>query len=125
MRCFPVFQLLSIDYYNLTKFYGTVKFEYGVFGVFELCQRGSLRVSAKRVSLTQSHCPALSLHIRSCCCRQLSLFTGIYFIRLEVFSRHWKMFDFFKCRQNIFVCLFVCLLLIFMYTLFDIFFYYL
>nr|XP_046271779.1 heat-stable enterotoxin receptor [Scatophagus argus] len=35
--------LLSIDYYNLTKFYGTVKFEYGVFGVFELCQRGSLR----------------------------------------------------------------------------------
>ncbi|RVE69219.1 hypothetical protein OJAV_G00075340 [Oryzias javanicus] len=32
--------LLRIDYYNLTKFYGTVKFEYGVFGVFELCQRG-------------------------------------------------------------------------------------
>uniref|UniRef100_A0A8C5DT01 Guanylyl cyclase C n=1 Tax=Gouania willdenowi TaxID=441366 RepID=A0A8C5DT01_GOUWI len=30
-------------YYNLTKFYGTVKFDYGVFGVFELCQRGSLR----------------------------------------------------------------------------------
>uniref|UniRef100_A0A8D3BX98 Guanylate cyclase n=1 Tax=Scophthalmus maximus TaxID=52904 RepID=A0A8D3BX98_SCOMX len=38
-----MFQLLRIDYYNLTKFYGTVKFEYGVFGVFELCQRGSLR----------------------------------------------------------------------------------
>uniref|UniRef100_A0A3B3VU01 Guanylate cyclase n=1 Tax=Poecilia latipinna TaxID=48699 RepID=A0A3B3VU01_9TELE len=36
--------LLRIDYYNLTKFYGTVKFEYGIFGVFELCQRGSLRV---------------------------------------------------------------------------------
>ncbi|XP_065820934.1 guanylyl cyclase C isoform X1 [Labrus bergylta] len=35
--------LLRIDYYNLTKFYGTVRFEYGVFGVFELCQRGSLR----------------------------------------------------------------------------------
>ncbi|CAF91870.1 unnamed protein product, partial [Tetraodon nigroviridis] len=35
--------LLGIDYYNLTKFYGTVKFEYNVFGVFELCQRGSLR----------------------------------------------------------------------------------
>uniref|UniRef100_A0A672GWR3 Guanylate cyclase n=1 Tax=Salarias fasciatus TaxID=181472 RepID=A0A672GWR3_SALFA len=35
--------LLRIDYYNLTKFYGTVKFEYGVYGVFELCQRGSLR----------------------------------------------------------------------------------
>uniref|UniRef100_A0A671VPG0 Guanylate cyclase n=1 Tax=Sparus aurata TaxID=8175 RepID=A0A671VPG0_SPAAU len=35
--------LLRIDYYNLTKFYGTVKFEYAVFGVFELCQRGSLR----------------------------------------------------------------------------------
>uniref|UniRef100_A0A3Q3EE84 Guanylate cyclase n=1 Tax=Labrus bergylta TaxID=56723 RepID=A0A3Q3EE84_9LABR len=38
-----LFQLLRIDYYNLTKFYGTVRFEYGVFGVFELCQRGSLR----------------------------------------------------------------------------------
>ncbi|XP_061894002.1 guanylyl cyclase C isoform X1 [Entelurus aequoreus] len=35
--------LLRIDYYNLAKFYGTVSFEYGVFGVFELCQRGSLR----------------------------------------------------------------------------------
>ncbi|XP_060759987.1 guanylyl cyclase C [Neoarius graeffei] len=35
--------LLQIDYYNLTKFYGTVKFEYGVFGVFEYCERGSLR----------------------------------------------------------------------------------
>ncbi|KAM9391742.1 guanylyl cyclase C [Pholidichthys leucotaenia] len=35
--------LLHIDYYNLTKFYGTVKFDYGVYGVFELCQRGSLR----------------------------------------------------------------------------------
>ncbi|XP_062387076.1 guanylyl cyclase C [Sardina pilchardus] len=35
--------LLRIDYYNLTKFYGTVKFEYGVFGVFEFCERGSLR----------------------------------------------------------------------------------
>uniref|UniRef100_A0A8C4EPZ1 Guanylate cyclase n=1 Tax=Dicentrarchus labrax TaxID=13489 RepID=A0A8C4EPZ1_DICLA len=35
--------LRCIDYYNLTKFYGTVKFEYGVYGVFELCQRGSLR----------------------------------------------------------------------------------
>uniref|UniRef100_A0A665WBQ2 Guanylate cyclase n=1 Tax=Echeneis naucrates TaxID=173247 RepID=A0A665WBQ2_ECHNA len=35
--------LMRIDYYNLTKFYGTVKFEDGVFGVFELCQRGSLR----------------------------------------------------------------------------------
>ncbi|XP_023685582.1 guanylyl cyclase C-like isoform X2 [Paramormyrops kingsleyae] len=36
--------LLRIDYYNLTKFYGTVKFEHGVFGVFEYCERGSLRV---------------------------------------------------------------------------------
>ncbi|XP_055754718.1 guanylyl cyclase C-like [Salvelinus fontinalis] len=35
--------LLRIDYYNLTKFYGTVKFEYGLFGVFEYCERGSLR----------------------------------------------------------------------------------
>ncbi|XP_036378817.1 heat-stable enterotoxin receptor [Megalops cyprinoides] len=36
-------ELLHIDYYNLTKFYGTVKFEQGVFGVFEYCERGSLR----------------------------------------------------------------------------------
>uniref|UniRef100_A0A8C6LFR4 Guanylate cyclase n=1 Tax=Nothobranchius furzeri TaxID=105023 RepID=A0A8C6LFR4_NOTFU len=43
--------LLRIDYYNLTKFYGTVKFEYGVFGVFELCQRGSLRyILSDRIS---------------------------------------------------------------------------
>uniref|UniRef100_A0A8C5FTS7 Guanylate cyclase n=1 Tax=Gadus morhua TaxID=8049 RepID=A0A8C5FTS7_GADMO len=35
--------LLGIDYYNLAKFYGTVKYEWGVFGVFELCERGSLR----------------------------------------------------------------------------------
>ncbi|KAG7325925.1 hypothetical protein KOW79_010850 [Hemibagrus wyckioides] len=35
--------LMRIDYYNLTKFYGTVKYEYGVFGVFEYCERGSLR----------------------------------------------------------------------------------
>ncbi|KAM4624528.1 guanylyl cyclase C [Polymixia lowei] len=35
--------LRQIDYYNLTKFYGTVKFEQGVFGVFEYGERGSLR----------------------------------------------------------------------------------
>uniref|UniRef100_A0A673JE74 Guanylate cyclase n=1 Tax=Sinocyclocheilus rhinocerous TaxID=307959 RepID=A0A673JE74_9TELE len=35
--------LLHIDYYNLTKFYGTAKFDCGVFGVFEFCERGSLR----------------------------------------------------------------------------------
>ncbi|TRY88394.1 hypothetical protein DNTS_018304 [Danionella cerebrum] len=35
--------LLRIDYYNLTKFYGTVKMESGVYGVFEFCERGSLR----------------------------------------------------------------------------------
>uniref|UniRef100_A0A8C2DV67 Guanylate cyclase n=1 Tax=Cyprinus carpio TaxID=7962 RepID=A0A8C2DV67_CYPCA len=35
--------LLRIDYYNLTKFYGTAKFDCGVFGVFEFCERGSLR----------------------------------------------------------------------------------
>uniref|UniRef100_A0A3Q3L8C5 Guanylate cyclase n=1 Tax=Mastacembelus armatus TaxID=205130 RepID=A0A3Q3L8C5_9TELE len=35
--------LLQIDYYNLTKFYGTVKFDQGVFGVFEYGERGSLR----------------------------------------------------------------------------------
>uniref|UniRef100_A0A8C5DQZ9 Guanylyl cyclase C n=1 Tax=Gouania willdenowi TaxID=441366 RepID=A0A8C5DQZ9_GOUWI len=28
---------------KVNAFYGTVKFDYGVFGVFELCQRGSLR----------------------------------------------------------------------------------
>lgn len=41
-----LYQLLQIDYYNLTKFYGTVKFEQGVFGVFEYGERGSLRVSS-------------------------------------------------------------------------------
>uniref|UniRef100_A0AAX7V2S5 Guanylate cyclase n=1 Tax=Astatotilapia calliptera TaxID=8154 RepID=A0AAX7V2S5_ASTCA len=35
--------LLHIDYYNLTKFYGTVKLDHGVFGVFEYGERGSLR----------------------------------------------------------------------------------
>ncbi|KAJ8406660.1 hypothetical protein AAFF_G00295760 [Aldrovandia affinis] len=35
--------LLTIDYYNLTKFYGTVKLEHDVFGVFEYGERGSLR----------------------------------------------------------------------------------
>ncbi|XP_029696935.1 heat-stable enterotoxin receptor isoform X2 [Takifugu rubripes] len=35
--------LQQIDYYNLTKFYGTVKLERGVFGVFEYGERGSLR----------------------------------------------------------------------------------
>ncbi|XP_051530664.1 guanylyl cyclase C [Myxocyprinus asiaticus] len=35
--------LLKIDYYNLTKFYGTVKFDNKVFGVFEYGERGSLR----------------------------------------------------------------------------------
>uniref|UniRef100_A0A6Q2Y3L1 Guanylate cyclase n=1 Tax=Esox lucius TaxID=8010 RepID=A0A6Q2Y3L1_ESOLU len=35
--------LLQIDYYNLTKFYGTVKYDHGVFGVFEYGERGSLR----------------------------------------------------------------------------------
>ncbi|XP_028263500.1 heat-stable enterotoxin receptor-like [Parambassis ranga] len=35
--------LLHIDYYNLTKFYGTVKLDEGVFGVFEYGERGSLR----------------------------------------------------------------------------------
>lgn len=39
------FQLLKIDYYNLTKFYGTVKFDNEYFGVFEYGERGSLRVS--------------------------------------------------------------------------------
>uniref|UniRef100_A0A673JEW6 Guanylate cyclase n=1 Tax=Sinocyclocheilus rhinocerous TaxID=307959 RepID=A0A673JEW6_9TELE len=43
VSCFFFSQLLHIDYYNLTKFYGTAKFDCGVFGVFEFCERGSLR----------------------------------------------------------------------------------
>uniref|UniRef100_A0A8C3AZ88 Guanylyl cyclase C n=1 Tax=Cyclopterus lumpus TaxID=8103 RepID=A0A8C3AZ88_CYCLU len=39
---FPL-QLKQIDYYNLTKFYGTVKIDHSVFGVFEYGERGSLR----------------------------------------------------------------------------------
>ncbi|XP_076856487.1 guanylyl cyclase C isoform X2 [Brachyhypopomus gauderio] len=35
--------LLQIDYYNLIKFYGTVKIEQEVCGVFEYGERGSLR----------------------------------------------------------------------------------
>uniref|UniRef100_A0A8C6FT39 guanylate cyclase n=1 Tax=Moschus moschiferus TaxID=68415 RepID=A0A8C6FT39_MOSMO len=37
-------KLLQIDYYNLTKFYGTVKLDSTIFGVIEYCERGSLRV---------------------------------------------------------------------------------
>ncbi|XP_065742751.1 guanylyl cyclase C isoform X2 [Phocoena phocoena] len=36
-------KLLQIDYYNLTKFYGTVKLDSMIFGVTEYCERGSLR----------------------------------------------------------------------------------
>nr|XP_025139084.1 heat-stable enterotoxin receptor isoform X3 [Bubalus bubalis]XP_025139085.1 heat-stable enterotoxin receptor isoform X3 [Bubalus bubalis]XP_025139087.1 heat-stable enterotoxin receptor isoform X3 [Bubalus bubalis]XP_025139088.1 heat-stable enterotoxin receptor isoform X3 [Bubalus bubalis]XP_025139089.1 heat-stable enterotoxin receptor isoform X3 [Bubalus bubalis]XP_025139090.1 heat-stable enterotoxin receptor isoform X3 [Bubalus bubalis] len=36
-------KLLQIDYYNLTKFYGTVKLDSTIFGVTEYCERGSLR----------------------------------------------------------------------------------
>ncbi|XP_068416225.1 guanylyl cyclase C isoform X1 [Eschrichtius robustus] len=36
-------KLLQIDYYNLTKFYGTVKLDCMIFGVIEYCERGSLR----------------------------------------------------------------------------------
>ncbi|XP_037370203.1 guanylyl cyclase C [Talpa occidentalis] len=36
-------KLLQIDYYNLTKFYGTVKLDSTIFGVVEYCERGSLR----------------------------------------------------------------------------------
>ncbi|TNN51387.1 Heat-stable enterotoxin receptor [Liparis tanakae] len=36
-------KLKQIDYYNLTKFYGTVKIDRAVYGVFEYCERGSLR----------------------------------------------------------------------------------
>ncbi|XP_036038368.1 heat-stable enterotoxin receptor isoform X1 [Onychomys torridus] len=36
-------KLLQSDYYNLTKFYGTVKLDTRIFGVIEYCERGSLR----------------------------------------------------------------------------------
>ncbi|KAG9483890.1 hypothetical protein GDO78_009680 [Eleutherodactylus coqui] len=36
-------KLLQVDYYNLTKFYGTVKMDAMIYGVFEYCERGSLR----------------------------------------------------------------------------------
>ncbi|XP_041033572.1 heat-stable enterotoxin receptor-like [Carcharodon carcharias] len=36
-------KLLQIDYYNLTKFYGTVKFDFEIYKVIEYCERGSLR----------------------------------------------------------------------------------
>ncbi|KAM5254604.1 guanylyl cyclase C isoform 2-T2 [Hipposideros larvatus] len=36
-------KLLQVDYYNLTKFYGTVKLDTMIFGVTEYCERGSLR----------------------------------------------------------------------------------
>uniref|UniRef100_A0A667HQN3 Guanylate cyclase n=1 Tax=Lynx canadensis TaxID=61383 RepID=A0A667HQN3_LYNCA len=36
-------KLLQMDYYNLTKFYGTVKLDTMIFGVIEYCERGSLR----------------------------------------------------------------------------------
>ncbi|XP_053545414.1 guanylyl cyclase C [Bombina bombina] len=36
-------KLLQIDYYNLTKFYGTVKQDNMIYAVIEYCERGSLR----------------------------------------------------------------------------------
>ncbi|CAH2312200.1 heat-stable enterotoxin receptor [Pelobates cultripes] len=36
-------KLLQIDYYNLTKFYGTVKVDSMIYAVIEYCDRGSLR----------------------------------------------------------------------------------
>ncbi|XP_062918735.1 guanylyl cyclase C-like isoform X3 [Mobula hypostoma] len=36
-------KLLQIDYYNLIKFYGTVKIDMEIFKVIEYCERGSLR----------------------------------------------------------------------------------
>ncbi|XP_015996027.2 heat-stable enterotoxin receptor [Rousettus aegyptiacus] len=36
-------KLLQVDYYNLTKFYGTVKLDSTIFAVIEYCERGSLR----------------------------------------------------------------------------------
>lgn len=46
-----LFQLLQIDYYNLTKFYGTVKIDTMIFAVIEYCERGSLRVKNFACSL--------------------------------------------------------------------------
>ncbi|OXB73074.1 UNVERIFIED_CONTAM: hypothetical protein H355_006908 [Colinus virginianus] len=46
-------KLLQIDYYNLTKFYGTVKMDTMIFAVIEYCERGSLRVKNFAVSLPQ------------------------------------------------------------------------
>ncbi|XP_034414209.1 heat-stable enterotoxin receptor [Cyclopterus lumpus] len=42
-RMIELHALKQIDYYNLTKFYGTVKIDHSVFGVFEYGERGSLR----------------------------------------------------------------------------------
>ncbi|XP_041445057.1 guanylate cyclase 2C L homeolog isoform X1 [Xenopus laevis] len=36
-------KLLQIDYYNLTKFYGTVKLDNMIYAVIEYCDKGSLR----------------------------------------------------------------------------------
>ncbi|KAG8513796.1 Heat-stable enterotoxin receptor, partial [Galemys pyrenaicus] len=36
-------ELNKIDYYNLTKFYGTVKLDSTIFAVVEYCERGALR----------------------------------------------------------------------------------
>uniref|UniRef100_A0A8D1F7Z4 Guanylate cyclase n=1 Tax=Sus scrofa TaxID=9823 RepID=A0A8D1F7Z4_PIG len=49
-------KLLQIDYYNLTKFYGTVKLDSMIFGVIEYCERGSLRgMSYLHSSKTEVH----------------------------------------------------------------------
>jgi heat-stable enterotoxin receptor len=45
--------LLQSDYYNLTKFYGTVKLDTRIFGVVEYCERGSLRVRSHSHFLRQ------------------------------------------------------------------------
>lgn len=62
-------QLRQIDYYNLTKFYGTVKFDQGVFGVFEYGERGSLRV---RMACT--HSVHSGLNLSSVCVYQMTFF---------------------------------------------------
>lgn len=49
-------QLQQIDYYNLTKFYGTVRLDQGVFGVFEYGERGSLRVCMAHTHSANSLC---------------------------------------------------------------------
>ncbi|KAJ7397244.1 hypothetical protein BTVI_137549 [Pitangus sulphuratus] len=59
-------ELNKVDYYNLTKFYGTVKIDTMIFGVIEYCERGSLRVKNFEGLLKP-----LNYQISKCCCVNL------------------------------------------------------